>query len=138
MNRITNFVMKHKKGIFHSLVVTAMIFSAGFISNGYLKVDILGAFDFIKNRSDYSVTDVKIESKETNNEFSSKVIGYIYKGKKEIKEPYVVVTVEFYDNGKVVDKRSQTLDTAGLNVGDKRKFEVYTTKSFTDYKYYLE
>jgi hypothetical protein len=69
--------------------------------------------------------------------YTANVSGSIIKGAEGITDPYVIIVVDFFDKGKLVDTKTSTLNVEDLKVSEDRKFQVKTNKKFTSYRYYL-
>jgi len=126
--------MKKVKVLFIILVVFVLVI-ATFFTDKYLAINILGIFDVKNHISYYTIDEVSLEKIAEN---TAVVTGLVYKDKEDIQSPYVIVVVDFYYNGYLVDSKTTTLDTSGIRVGEKRNFEVKTNEYFTEYKYYLK
>lgn len=127
-----NMSKKKKFSYLTFIIVLALGVSA--LKMGQLQADILRILDV---RS-YTVKNVSYNIGDKNAKELSAVSGYVFKDKDQIERPYVIVIVDFYKNGKVVDSKSTTIETQSLRAGDKRKFEVMTDVTFDEYKYHLE
>ncbi len=128
--------MQRKIFLISAVILVSMI---AFTSCSNLRADVIGVYDLVKNKSQYTVSDLQFEKRYTANKYVGIVTGLVYKKTENINKPYVIVNVDFLDkDGEIVDKKSMTLDTAGINVGEKRSFEIKTDKEFETYRYYLK
>jgi hypothetical protein len=133
---IKSFIMRKTKALLVVLIAFVLVF-ATFFADKYLQINILGIFDIDKHESLYTIDQVMLEEGVEDSLYTGIVRGVVYKDKEDIEIPYVIVGVDFYYNGYLVDTKTTTLDTSGIKVGETRNFEVQTSEYFTEYKYYL-
>ncbi|KKP38130.1 MAG: hypothetical protein UR28_C0021G0011 [Candidatus Peregrinibacteria bacterium GW2011_GWF2_33_10] len=124
-----------KKNLVYLMVILAVMLFGTCASSNY-KLSIFDVFDALKNISLYQITDITVDKNFDNNNHTT-ITGKVIKGSEHIKEPYVIVMVEFYNKGLMVDKKSATLNMADLKISQTRQFQISTDQQFTNYHYYL-